>query len=1209
MPSWLDDEITRARLRSTLLHFDEEETGLISVRVLRKVFTFLEFDGSADLNFNQLMDKLGVKVLEGDMVSYNMFIDNLCAGMNTKVAPPPKFDPDVRKKNARRLMSEAGVHPVFLTDNHWAKIWDKHFERPLGGRDRFDQPLQESYPTRNLRLLQWNLLAEGLAPEGFLSPLVTKAHIDGLESKLNEIVEADEAELMDAADVWELGPRNVVWNEGDKKYMTFARMSHEMISVMKGQSEEDKKKFGLELKEKYNAGVTHTGEQLTLNENALTKAGHRLLRTLWFVELLQPDVIVMQELDNFEYMRDELYKVGYACGSNMSEPYVPMSSRTHSRGDAPPEGPKYLDMLQQSTYAFAPKRNSNARKFILKRKGEVAKQAFGGKEYAADDDGCAIFWRMDKLRIVEKPEFCVMPSDADCKAMLKGEKPEVRPLVESGDQAMVRVRLEYADTKAPYCGQQFYVSGTHLSSGAEEKKEVRRVLEMGALFPASSLPEIWSLDANTEYNEKEVQVCGETTNAVKKFMTERDAFSIWDPHYQDKLNTDVERPVSVWKMRGSASAQPAKVGEDQFTCIDHIFFKGAGGLRGHLFERGQLALRLRETRQSNKDGTVSEQDRDWLALIPNEVVPSDHLPIVWDFKLAQTPRTAVPVLIQASHDTLKELLAFVPPNGTTPPYKGQQSDMTAEQKKNLAQKIEKLFAEKTDNDNSFSNETWLQDAADIVQMFKTSLHDTEGEASLPLALLDVAICMFYLAGSEEAKAEIAAGRAEALQQSRKFALLAIRNSTQALAFYSNNLAECHGIFARSVFIWRLVAQATECCLPRQPVTARPGATATTEKVLPDRLSDQLEARSGDDEIITSVMDSGGLLHVEALDGLIKKAKEVITSDPEFGTEPALLSLGAVRWFRGVGHGDHCLKVVKIVLDVLRDTDGTNAPAAYSASCEPQRPEDASRNAHREAAHFALKSVAASPNFDTGGGMKELVDALEDIKTKGDPEKHATLRDAVTVSFGKVLPEKLLAKVQTLDTTLTKDDTANARNFCAADALVTWMKPIPDRNKEQEVRSMGYILKTITRLSQQSQKGAESVEDRRSTLAGPALFFAPMLLSGGVEHLKIILKMVEGLPDQSLDKWRTSSRAASVLRLILCTEVEKGSVVSKFQQKLFKQVLDAEIPHFFTRFPSEESIQKSVATADVSHHVKNMWRTVQTINRDIGRVFPGKQFTS
>jgi len=160
------------------------------------------------------------------------------------------------------------------------------------------------------------------------------------------------------------------------------------------------------------------------------------------------------------------------------------------------------------------------------------------------------------------------------------------------------------------------------------------------------------MDANTELDfEDPARALGNPvgvpghSNALRTFLRERPLLrSVWAAHYDGAAPG--ERPVSVWKMRGAASSQPTKIGEDDYQLIDHVFYDGKD-----LFDAGHLALHLREhkTGAYGEDRAAGTLDRrDWLGLLPNEIVPSDHLPIVWDFRLRRAPRLCLPGLLDAA---------------------------------------------------------------------------------------------------------------------------------------------------------------------------------------------------------------------------------------------------------------------------------------------------------------------------------------------------------------------------------------------------------------------------------------------------------------------------------------------------------------------------------------------------------------------------------
>merc|ERR1719491_2470132 len=70
------------------------------------------------------------------------------------------------KEAAWAKMKRSKVHPMYLNDDHWELLWGKHFDRPRHGEAQaYDDPIAHKFEGRTLRVLQWNLLAEGLAPE------------------------------------------------------------------------------------------------------------------------------------------------------------------------------------------------------------------------------------------------------------------------------------------------------------------------------------------------------------------------------------------------------------------------------------------------------------------------------------------------------------------------------------------------------------------------------------------------------------------------------------------------------------------------------------------------------------------------------------------------------------------------------------------------------------------------------------------------------------------------------------------------------------------------------------------------------------------------------------------------------------------------------------------------------------------------------------
>lgn len=105
---------------------------------------------------------------------------------------------------------------------------------------------------------------------------------------------------------------------------------------------------------------------------------------------------------------------------------------------------EHVRALEQMRVAFGPKTASVARKMNTK--------------IGADDDGAAIFWRSEKLRLVGGPSFLSLPSYIPKTA----------------------VRVELARVSD---GARLNVVCAHLASGDKGSHEAARLNEVGVLMP------------------------------------------------------------------------------------------------------------------------------------------------------------------------------------------------------------------------------------------------------------------------------------------------------------------------------------------------------------------------------------------------------------------------------------------------------------------------------------------------------------------------------------------------------------------------------------------------------------------------------------------------------------------------------------------------------------------------------------------------------
>jgi len=209
----------------------------------------------------------------------------------------------------------------------------------------------------------------------------------------------------------------------------------------------------------------------------------------------------------------------------------------------------------------------------------------------ADDDGAAIFWRSEKLRLVGGPSFLSLPSYIPKTA----------------------VRVELARVSD---GARLNVVCAHLASGDKGSHEAARLNEVGVLMPwlgasIAAAPTIFCLDANSSPDRREQET-------VWKALHSTGLQSVWDSFFAADGSLLVDkRPSTTNKMRGPLSGQRQKMGEHMLGAIDHLYFSQSLRFVRHAW--GPVA---------HKDPAMARQQ-----LIPSLAIPSDHYPLVAELVL------------------------------------------------------------------------------------------------------------------------------------------------------------------------------------------------------------------------------------------------------------------------------------------------------------------------------------------------------------------------------------------------------------------------------------------------------------------------------------------------------------------------------------------------------------------------------------------------
>ena len=349
--------------------------------------------------------------------------------------------------------------------------------------------------TRNIRVMTWNVLAEGLSHDGFI-----------VQDVLNDEVSRDVA-----AEVEEV-----------------VRVRNE-----EGNMDALKKQFSTERSER--------------NHTTMVDWRVRWSRIKAVISRMQPDVVVLQEMDHVGDGLQDLRALGFEC-SMAGKEYKP----AHTKGIEQPDTTQYLEHLERTGYAFAPTVPSNAKRLSNKR---------GVKN--AEDDGVLILWRADLYEPVNNGLTFLATQDSKRKR----------------NESIVRVQLRRQEDLSI-----FSVIGAHLHSGSSERDEKLRIQQLtspsldksGKATGASIIdlfeetikqgPTLFCVDTNSDPQRSEDET-------VWKAMHVRGVKCVWDEFFDEagtlKPSTVGDpkegiRPITSNKMRGPLSAQPKIIGEHTY---------------------------------------------------------------------------------------------------------------------------------------------------------------------------------------------------------------------------------------------------------------------------------------------------------------------------------------------------------------------------------------------------------------------------------------------------------------------------------------------------------------------------------------------------------------------------------------------------------------------------------------------------------------------
>lgn len=447
-----------------------------------------------------------------------------------------------------------------------------------------------------IRVMQWNLLADGMSDDGFL--------------------------VSDVLQDWSAGSGNVPTSDGNGNAVKFDTLLTQMMAA-RGDNEALE-----ELKHRYAVPDAKKNAAVIVDWQA-----RELQIQLQVLSAGRPDLLVFQECDHYEPLAKGLAKLGYSSSVSSTKAYEP-AHLTGYRPQTAKGAQEFREAIEKKGFAFWPNAGSTAMNIKLNRgkdrervlaatrklglqsrlldehEHHIKRRSLCGfasgplldeaqiDRHSIDDDGVAIFWRVDRFT-AESMRVHVFPN---------------------GTGGALKVKLREVSCS----GRHLVLVGAHLGSGDDLISEQRRLTEQ--VDVAGGLREIvqelreageavvLAIDANSH-----PQIGGDSGSSVWCSLHEALGASVWDEHFDTTgrhlLHAPPDPPVTSNKLRGPLSGQAKKIGLHSYYCIDHVFFTPSElTLQGHALPPKQFSC-VEEARS---------------VLNPSLACPSDHYPVVVD---------------------------------------------------------------------------------------------------------------------------------------------------------------------------------------------------------------------------------------------------------------------------------------------------------------------------------------------------------------------------------------------------------------------------------------------------------------------------------------------------------------------------------------------------------------------------------------------------
>ena len=478
--------------------------------------------------------------------------------------------------------------------------------------------------------VNWNILAVGLAADGFVTPDVLPATSEFENSVLTL---TDSKKTINGYEKMENSKELMEkWGENNPEFDEYQRKLDELL-VWETDSFSDQ-----------NWKDFYKCETLDEMEEFITAVGYpgRGPVMVKRLDIINGDIITLQEMDKYQYFLDQLENYSSSVGNSQYQ-RLGFSSVGKSRGKEVMVSniEDYENYEKSKHHAFIPKLNSNAYSFNGERTPCVYEHGQNNAKIVQpttaaapastapipelptltvsanepDNDGSCIFWKSERFDCLEIDYQKLAPEYVCKKGIYQASGIVYAQLLEHGENGS---------------SDAVHVFSTHLTSGNKPEEEAKRVQEIQIVidFIRSKTTDgyvILGMDGNSYQGFANGDY--DSSSNMYSFL-QKSGYKTYEPVVAD----DAECITwSVNKIRGPKSDQIKKIGDYQLDRIDYSVT--SNNLTQVENEHQQ---RLEETSRSARYSTglgSKEKKEIYGKMLPNMFIPSDHLPVVASYVL------------------------------------------------------------------------------------------------------------------------------------------------------------------------------------------------------------------------------------------------------------------------------------------------------------------------------------------------------------------------------------------------------------------------------------------------------------------------------------------------------------------------------------------------------------------------------------------------